>query len=311
MPAFTSSTFNRYAGKWLIGTGIFELVLAVAFVVGALLEPILTFGFLLTAAILGATGLGLVWFGLRARRSAADADRIASTGLAGTATITGLTQTGMSLNDQPQVEMQLLVSIPGRAPYQATRKEFVPLILLGRLSSGLPLAVKVDPVDQQRLVIEWSAPTSMPAQPAGAADPGGQTETLAQVQAALAESGLPAAAAFASPEQGGYTVDQLRAAVRANGIDATATIDKLADTGEIVGDERLFTMQVTLHVPGQPDRQLQPSAAMVPITAVGQVAVGRTIPVKVAPDNPNLVLFEWEKLAPDGPGAARQPPTII
>jgi hypothetical protein len=324
MPAFTSSTFNRYAGKWLIATGIFELGLAAVFVVGALLEPILTFGFLLTSAILGATGLGLVWFGLRARRSAADADRIASTGLAGTATITGLTQTGMSLNDQPQVEMELLVSIPGRAPYAATRKEFVPLILLGRLSSGLPLAVKVDPADPQRLIIDWSAPASVPAPASGAAftgglggasaggaTMGGQTETLAQVQAALAESGLPAAAPFASPEQGGYTVDQLRAAVRANGIDGTATIDKLADTGEIVGDERLFTMQLTLHVPGQPDRQLTPSAAMVPITAADQVAIGRTIPVKVAPDNPNLVLFEWEKLAPDAPAAPDRPSTII
>ena len=311
MPAFTSSTFNRYAGKWLIGTGIFELALAAAFVIGALLEPILTFGFLLTAAILGATGLGLVWFGLRARRSAADADRIASTGLAGTATITALTQTGMSLNDQPQVEMQLLVSIPGRAPYPATRKEFVPLILLGRLSSGLPLPVKVDPADPQRLVIEWSAPSAVAGPAPDGTTSGAQTETLAQVQAALTESGLPAAAPFASPEQGGYTIDQLRAAVRANGIDATATIDKLADTGEIVGDERLFTMQVTLHVPGQPDRQLQPSAAMVPLTAAGQVAIGRTIPVKVAPDNPNLVLFEWEKLAPAAGEEPDRPPTII
>ena len=46
--------------------------------------------------------------------------------------------------------MDLLVSIPGRAPYQARRKEFVPLILLGRLSSGPPLPVKVDPADPQR-----------------------------------------------------------------------------------------------------------------------------------------------------------------
>ena len=50
MPAFTSSTFNRYAGKWLIVTGIFELALAAVFVVGGLLEPVLTGGFLLTAA---------------------------------------------------------------------------------------------------------------------------------------------------------------------------------------------------------------------------------------------------------------------
>lgn len=313
MPAFTSSTLSRYTGKWLIGTGVFELALAALFAFFGLAEAELTFGFLLTAAILGATGIGLVWFGLRARRSAAEADRIASTGIAGTATVTGLTQTGMSLNDQPQVEIGLLVSIPGRVPYAATRKEFVPLILLGRLSSGQPLPVKVDPTDPQAIVIDWAAgtlPTTMGSLPGDAAGLGstggvgftaGQTETLAQVQAALAASGMPAAAPFATTEQGAYSVDQLRAIVRATGIDGTATIDKLADTGETIGDERLFTMEVTLHVPGQPDRRLQPSAAMVPITAADRVAVGRTIPVKVAPDNPDLVVFEWAKIGPGGP----------
>lgn len=300
MPAFSSSTYSSYMGKWLIGIGVLELALAAIFGYFGATIPILAFGFLLTAAILGVTGLVLILFGLRSRRSAADADRIATIGLAGTATITGLTQTGMSLNDQPQVEMELMVSIPGRAPYQARRKEFVPLILLGRLSSGLPLPVKVDPADPQRLVIEWGAPSSMPATAGG-----GQIETLAQVQAALADSGLPAAAPYASAEQAGYTVDQLRATVRATGIEGTATITKLADTGEIVGDERLFTMEVTLHLPGRPDQQLPASAAMVPIAAAANVAIGRTVPVKVARDNPNLVLFEWEKLTPGGP------PTMI
>lgn len=298
MPAFTGSTLGRYTSKWLIGTGLFELALAAVFAVVGLAEPLLGFGFLLTAAILGVTGVVLIWFGLRARRAAADADRITATGLAGTATVTGLTQTGMSLNDQPQVDMELLVSVPGRAPYQAHRKEFVPLILLGRLSSGLPLPVKVDPTDPGRVIIDWSASGTMPASPAAAV---GETETLAQVQAALAQSGLPAAAPYATADQGGYTIDQLRAIVRATGIDGTATIDKLADTGETVGDERLFTMQVTLHVPGQPDRPLQPSAATVPIAVSDRIAIGQTIPVKVAPDNPNLVAFDWEALGADGP----------
>jgi len=310
MPAFTSSTLGRYTSKWLIGTGIFELALAAVFAVVGLVEPILTTGFLLTAAILGVTGAGLIWFGLRARRAAAEADRITSTGLAGTATVTGLTQTGMSLNDQPQIDMELLVSVPGRAVYAARRTEFVPLILLGRLSSGLPLPVKVDPADPARVIIDWSAPGSVGAPAALGASVGpsaagapasGESETLAQVQAALAASGLPAAAPYASAGQGDYTVDQLRTLVRASGIDGTATIDKLADTGEIVGDERLFTMQVTLHVPGQPDRQLQPSAAMVPIAVADRLAIGRTIPVKVAPDNPALVAFEWEALGIEGP----------
>jgi hypothetical protein len=44
---------------------------------------------------------------------------------------------------------------------------------------------------------------------------------------------------------------------------------------------------------------------MVPLAAAGNVAVGRTVPVKVARDNPNLVVFEWEKFASAGP------PTLI
>ncbi len=57
MPAFTSSTLSRYTGKWLIATGIFELALAALFLVLGLADAELTFGFGLTAAILGATGI--------------------------------------------------------------------------------------------------------------------------------------------------------------------------------------------------------------------------------------------------------------
>ena len=300
MSGFSSSTFGSYAGKWLIGTGIFEIVLAAIFLFIGLTEPILMGGFALTAAILGGTGLILIWFGLRSRRSAAEADRVVRTGLSGTAQVTSMTQTGMSLNDQPQIDMELLVNVPGRAPYTARRKEFVPLILLGRLGSGMPLPVKVDPADPQRVIVDWQASGTAPiAAPAGA-PAGGQEETLAQVQAALAASGMPAAAPYATPDQGNYTVEQLRTIVRATGIQGTATIDKVADTGEVVGDERLFTMQVTVHLPGQPDRQDGPSAAMVPLAAADKVRVGLQVPVKVARDNPNVVLFEWDKLT-DGP----------
>jgi hypothetical protein len=162
----------------------------------------------------------------------------------------------------------------------------------------MPLPVKVDPSDPQRVVIDWQASGTAPIAGTAYAPVGGQTETLAQVQAALAASGMPAAAPYQTTDQGNYTVDRLRAVVRATGIAGTATIDNVADTGEVVGDERLFTMQVTVHLPGQPDRQDGPSAAMVPLTAADQVRVGLQVPVKVARDNSNVVLFEWEKLAP-------------
>lgn len=125
MPAFTSATYSRYTGKWLIGTGILELALAAAFLVFGLAEAELTFGLWPHGS--DPRGDRHRTRLVRAARpgSAAGADRIASTGIAGTATVTGLTQTGMSLNDQPQVEIGLLVSIPGRAPNPATRKDLL------------------------------------------------------------------------------------------------------------------------------------------------------------------------------------------
>jgi hypothetical protein len=226
----------------------------------------------------------------------------------------GLTQTGMYLNEQPQVELSLLVTIPGQTPYAAKHKSFVPLILLGRLTSGAPLSVRVDPNDLNRIAVDWQntgaigSPMGMPmagAQPmmgaaplqsgTGAASGTGVDESLNQVQAALAASGAAAASPFASAAQGNYSVEQLRAYLRQSGLQGSARIDKLTDTGQIVGDERLYTMQVTLEMPGKSPKQLAESAAMVPLTAMHKVRVGASIPVRVAADNENLMMFEWDK----------------
>ncbi len=292
--AFTGSTFSRYAARWLIGIGMLEFVLAMGFVAGAMAIPFVGFGFWLTAAILGITGGILVAIGFRVRRSAENAERILRTGIDGTGTITSLTQTGVSMNDNPQVEIGLSVRLPGKEPYAASRREFVPLILLARLTPGASLPVTVDPSDPQGVMIDWSGSATQTT--AAASEGPGVDETLADVHLALAESGLPAAAPFTAAGQAGYTIDQLREVVRSVGIAGTATIDKLADSGETVGDERLFTMQVTLHVPGRPDKVLQPSAAMVPLAAVPNVVLGATVPVKVHPENDGLVLFEWDRL---------------
>jgi hypothetical protein len=303
---------------------VFELLLTAGFVFGATQVPAAAFGFILTAIILGITGLVLIVAGWRSGASSDEADRITSTGIAGTATVTGLTQTGMSLNDQPQVEIELLVQLPGRPSYTAKHKEFVPLILLGRLSSGAPLPVRVDPADPQKVVVDWSygQPSAAPGAPMGGAPvagapvpnvvsparPAGSTlhvpnmlagaspETLAQVKAALDATTMGVASPFASADQGGYTVEQLRAEVRAKGIPGTARIDQLIDTGATIGDERLFTMAATVEVPGRAPQQQPLSAAMIPLSAAGKVAVGMTVPVKVHPDNPGLVMFEWDRI---------------
>lgn len=153
----TSSTFGRYARRWFLIAGVLELILAAVLGVFGLLDPGLASGFLLAAAALGVTGAVMVAVGLRAAQAADDAERVLRIGLPGTATVTALTRTGVSMDDQPQVVIDLLVEVPGLAGFAARRTEIVPQLLLVRLAPGARLPVRIDPRDQALVVIDWAS----------------------------------------------------------------------------------------------------------------------------------------------------------
>lgn len=88
------------------------------------------------------------------------ADRVArlrATGIPGTAQILELTQTGTYVNNQPMVKLRLRVEAPGVATFEDERREIVPLVSLGMLSSGGTLPVYIEPADHSRYVIDWGA----------------------------------------------------------------------------------------------------------------------------------------------------------
>lgn len=288
MPAFTSSSFGNYTSKWLVATSIFEILLAVGFFVVGFKVPGAAWSMYLTGGILGVVGIGLLIIGLRVGAATADSARVSRAGVPGSAQVTALTQTGMFLNDNPQVKMDLLVHVTGKPPYVASRKEFIPLIMLSRISPGSMLPVKVDPSNPNDVVVQWDQPAS-----AGAAD---ASETLGQVASELAGTRLAAAAPFTSADQSSYTVEQLRAYIRASGLEGTATINELTDSGHDVGNDRLMTMQATVNIPGSPPLETPQTAAMIPIGVVGKVMVGSTVPVKVSPENHNAIVVEWDRL---------------
>jgi len=327
--SFTGSTYGRFTGRYMIIMGIFFLVLGagLAFALGGI--PYAGGGMLLTGGIFIIVGGALAVIGFMVNRGASGTDDVLATGVSGTATLTGVTQTGMYLNDQPRIKMDMLVQLPGQVPYATEHSEFVPLILLARVSPGATLPVKVNPAQPQKVVIDWQGLSSMgmPGMPMGMAPvaamgmpgamPGmamaapsmmapppttamgggsGMDESLAQVQAALAGTGAAVPSTYATPDQAGYTVEQLRAWLRANGVEAQAHVDFLEDTGKVVGDERLYTMEMTLMVPGSAPEKLQRSAAMVPMAASARLRLGMTLPVKVAAENHHLLTVEWEKV---------------
>lgn len=109
-----------------------------------------------------ALGLGLLY--LFRNRGANAKDRLKQEGAAGVAHILELTQTGVQVNDQPMVRLKLRVEASGIAPFEIEKREVVPLVALGSLSSGRPLTVYVDRADHSNVVIDWGmtmAPTTI------------------------------------------------------------------------------------------------------------------------------------------------------
>jgi hypothetical protein len=298
------SSAARSAGFVLILVAIIELAsAAVLWLVFADL-PVIEESMRLTAVILGITGVLLLAIGLVLWRRARATDRISTAGQPGTARILGVAQTGVFVNRNPQVALDLEVEVLGRSPYRVTVREVVPLVLLNRLQGTLP--IRVDPADPQKVVVQWglvgaAGPAgggSVGAAGGGFGGPGSSSdESLDAVARAMAVSGSSdAAPVYAQPGQESVSIEQLRAWLRANGLSGTARIDRLEDSGQTVGDERLFTMTTTVSVPGRATITTAPSAAMVPLEKVGRIAVGVVLPVRVHPENENLLMFEWDRI---------------
>jgi hypothetical protein len=326
--SFSGSSFNSYSrfiffligGIFLVvGIGMFVLSGSLPFGTGPVLYPV--------AGIFVVVAIIIIVAGVLAGRSASRTQLVLETGIPGPATITGLTQTGVYLNDNPQIAMNLLIQLPGEVPYAANVKQVVPLMLLGRLSSGAPLSVRVDQMDRSKVEIDWQStgfaapagsmmyatpqqataaglaapPMSPTAQPTAGAQPvagAQQDESLAQVQAALAGSagGMQVADPFSNPQQSNFSVEQLRAYLRQNGLQAQAHVDKLEDTGQVVGDERVYKMEMTLNIPGQSPQKLPASAAMVPVAVSHKLFQGMNLPVRYAAENHDLLMVEWDKV---------------
>jgi hypothetical protein len=183
----------------------------------------------------------------------------------------GLTQTGLFVKENPQVGIDLTVSVPGRTPFPAHVQQIVPLILLGRLVSGAILPVKVDSADPSKVVIEWGGPSAAMPAPTG---PG--SETVDQVQAMAAAAGLPGIG-HPAETMGGVSIAQLRQYLRQNGLSGTGTLDVVQDTGQTIGEDRVLNITMTVRVGGKPEYK------SVGLSLVPQAAVPKAVPGGLGP----------------------------
>jgi hypothetical protein len=86
--------------------------------------------------------------------------RLAQVGVPAKATIGQVRPTGALVNFNPVAELDLEVTVEGKAAYQVTTSQAIPQVLLPQLVPGGPLAVRVDPEDPSSLMIDWAAQQS-------------------------------------------------------------------------------------------------------------------------------------------------------
>jgi hypothetical protein len=74
-------------------------------------------------------------------------------GVVGQATIDQVVDTGTTVNDNPQVQFGLTVTIPGHEPYSATLTQVVSRLVMSNFQPGATVPVRVSPDDPQTLMI--------------------------------------------------------------------------------------------------------------------------------------------------------------
>jgi len=98
--------------------------------------------------------IGVTLLVLRFIRKTVGQDRsVVQNGIPATAKILSVRQTGVMLNNQPQVEFQLEVHPPSGLPYQAQAKAIVALVSIPQYQPGAEVPVKIHPTDQTKVVL--------------------------------------------------------------------------------------------------------------------------------------------------------------
>ncbi len=74
-------------------------------------------------------------------------------GLDGSATITSVQATGGSINNFPEIQFDVMVSVGGHTPYQVSHRQGVSPVSMPHIQPGATVSVKVDPNDNSKIHI--------------------------------------------------------------------------------------------------------------------------------------------------------------
>ncbi|MBP8002871.1 MAG: hypothetical protein KA314_22090 [Chloroflexi bacterium] len=80
-------------------------------------------------------------------------NKLLTTGVPAQARVLQLADTGVRLNDNPQVKLVLEVHPMGQPPYQVETTAFVSMLKLAQIQPGQTVNVRYDPADQSKVAL--------------------------------------------------------------------------------------------------------------------------------------------------------------
>ena len=199
----------------------------------------------------------------------------------GTAVITAIGDTGVTINNDPVVAYDLDVTI-GARKFATSLKQRTPRVALGGVLSGATVSVVADPSDDSQVAIDWTvAPSSGPVPGLG-------------MEGVSAKLGEPVTSVTSAAET-------LR-----TGRKGTAVVKSAKDAGDIsdigvIGDDdahpddRLYIFELEVKLPGRSPYPVR-IGHRVPERLFGHVGPGMTVPVAVDRDHDDEVAIDWSTI---------------
>jgi hypothetical protein len=165
-PGYSGAAVGSGAGSWLIFVGLIELASGVGALIADQRAAGPRGGYFTAGVVLVGIAVVLILVGIVLRVAAGKKLRIQQHGTPGEAKVVSLGQTGMVVNNNPVVEFDLEVTLPGMAPYRTTTRATVPMVALPRVMPGARLPIKADPSEPSKIVVDWARLSAAPAAPA-------------------------------------------------------------------------------------------------------------------------------------------------
>lgn len=130
------------------GGDIAGLVFTLVFTIG-----MVVFSLLITVVSV-ALPLGILWFVFKQSSANAAAERkLIEEGTPAPATITSVSQTGVYMNNNPQVRIDLEIAPDDGDTYTVVLHRFLQLVQIPQVQPGNVVEVRIDPANKQRVAI--------------------------------------------------------------------------------------------------------------------------------------------------------------